>query len=345
MTNKASIEYVDLINKSGLSIYDAVPPELFIPTPILQTILRTKLIGISTAGMANRTRSKFVKEQIAAALGYPVPKSFKKTQPRYPGQNFDNYVQKSRNLQIWNEIINISRRYVIVSVTHDDLIDNVKVVMGDVISELDTTGTLTTKYQAKLTIKSHTCELISSTDTANICSVLGKSVDSEKLIDPIANPKAELLLPINEIYKLLLPLVNTKFTDNGVDQERNRGAALHSAISNALGYNNHADDGNYPDIRHQLLEVKLQTSPTIDLGQHSPDSLVPLPIPAMKGFTPNNTDIRYAIFSGKTDGSYVTLTGLFVTTGADFYSRFTQFGGNVTNTKLQIPLPRNFFGN
>ena len=71
MTNKASIEYVDLINKSGLSIYDAVPPELFIPTPILQTILRTKLIGISTAGMANRTRSKFVKEQIAAALGYP----------------------------------------------------------------------------------------------------------------------------------------------------------------------------------------------------------------------------------------------------------------------------------
>lgn len=343
MSDKTPEQYVELISKSGLSIYDAIPPELLVPTPILQAILRSELIGVSTAGMANRTRSKFVKEQICSALGYPIPKSFKKTQPRYPGQNFDNYVQKSRNLQIWNEVIDVARRYVIVSVTGEDVIDTVKIVKGDVIAALDTTGTLTTKYQASLTINEHNSELVSPIDTADICAVLGDKVETKNLVNPIANPEAGLLLPISEIYSRLLPLVNTKFVDDGIDQERNRGAALHNAISEALGYNKHADDGNYPDIRHQLLEVKLQTSPTIDLGQHSPDSLVPLPIPAINNYTPKNTDVRYAIFSGETNGKLVTLTGLFVVTGEDFYARFTQFGGNVTNTKLQIPLPRDFF--
>jgi len=343
MTETSPQQYVELIRESGLSIYDAVPPELLVPTPILQAILRLELVGVSTAGMANRTRSKFVKEQICSALGYPIPKSFKKTQPRYPGQNFDNYVQKSRNLQIWNEVIDVARRYVIVSVTNDDVIDTVKIVKGDVIAALDTTGTLTTKYQARLTINEQATELVSPIDTADLCAVLGNDIDQKRLLNPISNPESGLLLPISEIYARLLPLIHTQFVDDGIDQERNREAALHSAISDALGYDSHADDGNYPDIRHQLLEVKLQTSPTIDLGQHSPDSLVPLPIPPIDGFTPNNTDIRYAIFSGETDGLVVTLTGLFVITGADFYSRFAQFGGNVTNTKLQIPLPRDFF--
>lgn len=53
--------------------------------------------------------------------------------------------------------------------------------------------------------------------------------------------------------------------------------------------------------------------------------------------------MRYAIFAAQTDGSMVTLTRLYLTTGSDFFTRFPQFQGRVLNRKLQIPLPRDFF--
>ncbi len=65
-----------------------------------------------------------------AAQDYPVPFSFARVQPRFPGQLFDTYTQKSNNLQIWNEEIVPSRRYVIVRVADDGKIVKVKVVTG-----------------------------------------------------------------------------------------------------------------------------------------------------------------------------------------------------------------------
>ena len=101
-----SKNYVGNIRSSGLSIYDTIEigdPDHWIPTPELEDLLNNSLAGISLAGLALRTRSKVAKVRVCQALGYPVPASFKKTQPRFPGQFFDTYVQKSDNLQIWNE--------------------------------------------------------------------------------------------------------------------------------------------------------------------------------------------------------------------------------------------------
>jgi len=151
--------YVDAIRRSGLTIYDAVEigdPDLWIPTPELEELLHVALRGISLAGLPLRTRSKVVKEHVCQALGYPVPPSFKKSQPRFFGQNFDTYVQKSNNLQVWNEDLASTRRYVIIRVNDRDEICRVKVVTGDTLSLLDTTGTLTQKYQARL-IPGMTC--------------------------------------------------------------------------------------------------------------------------------------------------------------------------------------------
>lgn len=97
------INYVSNIRNSGLSIYNDIDFEnqkLFIPLFALERILSDFLIGKSLNGLPLRTRSKIVKSLICEALGYPVPKSFIKTQPRFPGQNFDVYTQKSMNVQI-----------------------------------------------------------------------------------------------------------------------------------------------------------------------------------------------------------------------------------------------------
>jgi hypothetical protein len=123
----------------------------------------------------------------------------------------------------------------------------------------------------------------------------------------------------------------------------NRGAALHRLVCEALGYANYKDDGQFPDIRHQLLEVKLQTSPTIDLGLAAPNSKEALDVPKINNRQVRHRDVRYAIFCAQTNDTVVTITHLFLSTGAAFFSRFPQFKGKVLNKKLQIPLPTDFF--
>ena len=110
-----------------------------------------------------------------------------------------------------------------------------------------------------------------------------------------------------------------------------------------LGYTDYRDDGQFPDVRHQLLEVKLQTSPTIDLGLVRPDDTQALDIPHIESQQIRYCDVRYALFSARSDGKYVTLTHLFLSTGERFFTRFPQFQGKVLNRKLQIPLPADFF--
>ncbi len=105
-TNNSPLDpqrFVAAIRQSGLTIYDLIKigdPALWIPTPELQALLDAGMRGLSLAGLPRRTRSKAVKKKVCQALGYPVPKSFQKTQPRFLGQMFDTYVQKSNNLQV-----------------------------------------------------------------------------------------------------------------------------------------------------------------------------------------------------------------------------------------------------
>ena len=110
-------------------------------------------------------------------------------------------------------------------------------------------------------------------------------------------------------------------------------------VCEALGYGIYKDSGQFPDVPNQLLEIKLQTSPTIDLGLVLPTSK--LEIKDIEQF--RHCDVRYVIFYGNIDGSNVILTKLLMCSGEKFFDHFSQFEGSVLNTKIQIPLPKNFF--
>jgi len=339
-------QYVEAIRRSGMSIYDPIEigdPELWIPTSELEVLLDMALRGISLSGLPLRTRSKVVKQHVCRALGYPVPSRFRHTRPRFPGQCFDTYIQKSNNLQVWNEDLAPTRRYVIIRVGEEDKITKVKVVTGDTLAVLNTTGTLTQKYQARLIPSELHSELISGEDTDKLRPFVRPGVKVAMGVSPVDHPRSSQLIPVGEIYERLRLLVGRQFTDTGSDQERNRGAALHQLVCQYLGYNNYQDDGQFPDIRNQLLEVKLQTSPTIDLGLVCPDSEGVLDVPRIGGQQIRHCDVRYALFYATTDGEYVTITHFFLTTGEKFFERFPQFQGKVLNKKLQISLPSNFF--
>jgi hypothetical protein len=266
---------------------------------------------------------------VCEALGYPVPKSFKRTKPRFPGQNFDTYVQKSNNLQIWNEQVSPSRRYVLIRVNEESVVTKVRVVSGEVIAEYDTTGTLTQKYQAKSRRPVISSTLVSSTDTIRVVQAVIRTVRQRFLH----------FSPIAQLYQKLITLTGSTVPNVGHDQERGRGGALHRAVYRCLGHAPFADTGQFPDIPDQLLEVKLQTSPTIDLGLVCPDGTGP--ISDMPEF--RHCDVRYAVFYGSVSGRDVMLDHLVLATGEDFFTFFQRFEGKVLNKKLQIRLPADFF--
>ena len=327
-------EYRERIQESKLTIYDSLDgsPELLIPTAGLESILRSSLQGM-LLDFPIRTRSKYVKSAICEAIGYPVPKSFRKTQPRFPGQDFDVYVQKSNNLQIWNEALDANRRYVLVRVGDDLRVTTVRVVTGHQLVKLDTTGTLTRKLQARALQRVEASRLVSQTDTLELTTEIQNARDAKE------GSLLGSLLTTKQLYEKLLLLIGTEFENPGSDQERNRGWGLHKAVSKQLGLDLADDDGQFPDVRDQLLELKLQTAGTVDLGLVSPrdESL-------LVGFdNVRNCDVRYAIFYGTIVDEKIRLDHLVLTNGADFFTYFQQMQGKVENTKNQIRLPNGFF--
>ena len=300
------VEYNLKISESGKTIYDefvSSSDSLYIPSDALTHMLADGLIGMNLNGVALRTRSKIVKSKICEILGYPIPKSFKKTQPRFLSQNFDIYIQKRMNVQIWNEEIDPQRRYVFIQVDTDDIIIGIKIINGDQLAELDRTGTLTTKYQATM----HNLEkssLLSDDDTERVGHWCRKFVDLSG-VRPTSVPIKGDLLTIYEIFSRICCLEGEVLPHLGYLQERNRGAKLHRIICGLLGYSTYEDDGTYPDIMNQLIEIKLQTSPTIDLGLHSPDDDTALF--AIDGQEFRSKDVRYIIIDGFVESDNVRI--------------------------------------
>lgn len=342
-----ALNKVHNIFKSDLSIYDKIEVgdnDLWLISQELEAILDDKLKGFNLQGLPLRTRSKVVKTEVCKALGYSIPRSFKKTQPRFLGQKFDTYVQKSNNLQVWNEDLDLSRRYVLIKVNENDFVTKVKVVSGSDLAPLDTTGKLTQKYQARLQNVEKAFELVCEDDTENIIELQTKtSTITFQNSNPTDEPNQGNILSINEIYKQLKVIVGQSFKNPGSVQERNRGAELHQLVCKALGYLTYQDNGQFPDVRHQLLEVKLQTAATIDLGLISPDSDVALDMKKVGNVVIKYSDVRYAVFYGVIEDGVVKIRNLIVTNGANFYTRFPKFEGKGLNKKIQIPLPTNFF--
>lgn len=343
------IDYRNNIANKNLTIHDEIDIsdiELFIPNQQLEQLLNAHLVGMEF-NQAIKTRSKLIKQEICKILGYQVENSFpraKKTDlnptARFKGQNFDVYNQSSNNLQIWNAEVVPNRRYVITNINSQHIIEKVKVVNGTEIANLDNTGKLTQKYQASFGERNTSQELVSPTDTLNLIPYLAHTHVSLAGISPVSNPQIGQLLPISVLFPILSNLIGSEFADPGRTQERNRGAGLHRLVCNSLGFDNYADNGQFPDIRNQLLEVKLQTSPTIDLGLVCPDSNESLGI-TIGSYTIKHSDTRYAVFYGFTDGVTVKVTNLVLTTGQDFFTRFRQFSG--TNKKIQMRLPDSFW--
>jgi hypothetical protein len=335
-------EVRDHISRLGVDLYNspATADSQFFYTPdVLEMLLKSELVGrTDLAGWAVKTRAVVAKKIVAEALGYDAPQSFKRVSPRLPHPAIDVYAQQSNNLQIWNEEVDAERRYVILILDDHEILD-VRVVAGADLAQYDKTGKLTKKFQASRLYESAESTLVSDYDTDNFIERLDPgNIASPN--PPVAQPEQGGVLTVAEIYSRLLPMVGSTYDDPGIVQERNRGTVVHREACRRLDTGAFADNGQFPDILSQLVEVKLQLARTVDLGLELPSSDTPL---ASANGVLDVCDVRYAIFYADRDGSSFTITSLVVTTGADFFQEYRQFGGLTSNAKLQLRLPSSWF--
>ena len=334
------------IRQAFIDIYEPLLPyraELFYPDDELSALFSASIVDEVLSGPI-RSRSKSAKQMVSRAMGYEPPASFRKERPRFPGQDLDVYVQVSDNLQIWNQEVYPERRYVLIRPGEDGKVEAVRVVRGKQLAHWDTTGTLTSKFQASRDRGHRGSKLVSPNDTAHFAGVLQPSAVPKTALASQGSgnaPKPGSVLPIAEMYKRLLPLIGLRLPPTGAEQDRARGESLQEAVCKELGLGEYKNHGQWPDIVSQALEVKLQTSRTIDLGLVLPtdESAAPDLHPKLR-----HCDARYLIAYGDLDDvGAATITAIVVATGEDFFQEFTQFGGLVKNTKRQIRLPSRLF--
>jgi hypothetical protein len=338
-----ALEIRAAVAELGFDIYEPLTayPEAVYTTAELEALLSHVLEG-QVFDAPIRTRAKLAKQATAKALGYPAPKTLKKTKPRFPGQDLDVYVQQSHNLQIWNDEVSPTRRYAILGLDAKNRVYAVRVIEGIELAPFDRTGTLTSKYQAKRIAGRTGSTLVVPADTDALIQELApvSAVDPAALavMSPANQPANGQVLTIEALHRRLLGLIGQALPYS--PSERQRGELLHRAACEALGLGSYADTGQFPDILCQALEVKLQSAGTIDLGLVSPSSEEPALTlsPRLR-----HCDARYLIAYASHQADAFVIDEIVVSTGAAFYGEFQQFGGLVQNKKLQLRLPRDFF--
>ena len=145
--------------------------------------------------------------------------------------------------------------------------------------------------------------------------------------DPVANAPADpdLLFTLDEIAVLLKPLmgVDAPRDDGGrILEVRPKGHWFEFEVAKRLGYHYPPGAGLFPDLRHQLLEVKHHTgkSVTIDFGHHHPGSEDVIEARWNEKVRARVRDIRYLIALAPPPDHKVSV--MVLATGAEINSIF-----------------------
>lgn len=140
--------------------------------------------------------------------------------------------------------------------------------------------------------------------------------------------------------KLLKSLVAEKLI--GVQLEdidtKSKGQLLERKVLELMGYKSNKSDllyGAFPDIPNQLLEVKVQESPTVDLGKFTPENEEV--VMEDLGFT--TFDVRYLI--ALTNPRTGIIEGVILSPGEKLGELFSYVSS--VNYKCQRAIPMSFF--
>ncbi|PKE65713.1 nuclease [Macrococcoides caseolyticum] len=303
---------------------------------------------------------KKIATPIAVSSDYSIIPPKSKGVPKILTEIVDSYIVTTGhkyNLQIWNRnpsidsilveysdpneknIMTTDVRYIFTKVNPiNQTIETIVILTGKyIIEKFGEFGVPTVKEQFILSNQSRK-ELIEDNsiiekDTETIKKVtVENAILKNKSIKDKYDPQT--LLSMEALHSMLKNKLIGLHLDNL--STKNRGQTLELIVAELLGYDvTHKDtlSGNYPDINHQLLEVKVQDSYMIDLGKYSPQN----PVNIVDNIS--TLDVRYLI--ALTNENTSLIEGILLTSGSELGKYGTYIAEK--SFKCQKTIPMSFF--
>ncbi|MBN2758358.1 MAG: hypothetical protein JXR51_14385 [Bacteroidales bacterium] len=293
---------------------------------------------------------------------YKIVPPKKKGVPKLLRELIDTYIVtsgNSYNLQVWNRFPNSQStlieysdgskvrtkdiRYVFVKIdTNNNLIESVLILSPDyIVNAFGKFGKPTIKHQLLVSqriregIINQAEPILIEPDTAKV----KKIATSRNIIlkTGFNNPPTKNQIFSIEKLKTIISknLIGFKIK---ADTTKNRGQALEEKCLLLLGYEKDTNsllEGGYPDIRNQLLEIKIQDAQTIDLGKYSPEFEEII----NDELQLTTKDVRYLI--ALTDKDDLIIKGIILMPGEALEKHFTYVSD--TSFKCQRAIPMSFF--
>ena len=323
---------------------------------------KTRTDGSNMRKLIANTLEKHELPSTAIDGSYEIVPPRKKGIPKITLEFLDTYLVtsgKSYNLQIWNRIP-ASESLLIKYETGESLkCTDVRIVLVKINTQNNTISSiviLTPKYIEKKfgnfgkpTIKHQL--LISNKVRQEIYNRKNKILsfpDSDRLsyfithsykkpdTNMISEPDSQKLYSIELLEKTVAEkLIGLKLDAAAT---KTRGQALEKKVLELLGYEKKHNDllyGAFPDIKNQLLEVKVQDSQTVDLGKFSPENEEIV----IENSSLTTFDVRYLI--ALTNPKTEIIEGIILAPGEKLGELFSYVSEK--SYKCQKAIPMSFF--
>lgn len=322
---------------------------------------KTRTDGANLRSLVFDTLTQYKTYELADEADYEVLTEKGKGIPRILPEFLDTCIitnNKDYNMQVWNRIPDSDMplirytnssdvltckdvRYLLIKVENNMIVSILLLTPEYITRHFGKFGVPTIKHQliinpkkrkeiidASIPILFKNDERLIFNKMSNIEITTLDSIHDEPIMEKIIRIEDIFEIVKNEIIGFELKNTSTKL----------KGQELEKLVSEKLGYRISEDDlmvGGFPDLPSQLLEVKVQESPTVDLGKYSPQ--------IEKTIFPNlgvtTLDIRYLIVLS--DSSSGRIEGAVLCPGKFLGEYFTYVANK--SYKCQRTIPAHFF--
>lgn len=323
---------------------------------------KTRTDGSNNRKLIASTLENFDLPDIANESDFEILPPKRKGLPKITREFIDTYMVTSGtsyNLQVWNRIpasdtllikytsgesLKCSNvRFVFSNIDiENQKIASILILTPDYIeSQFGKFGKPTIKHQLLISsiernkIYESEDKILLYPDTQKIQNHINPDFDSPNM-NMVEEPKLDELFSIEAIKERVAKKLIGQKLDSAAT--KNRGQALERMVLNLLGYKAKEDSllyGGFPDIKNQLLEVKVQDSPTVDLGMYTPESEEIV----FSDLGISTFDIRYLI--ALTNPNTEIIEGIILSPGKYLGELFSYVSNK--SYKCQRSIPMSFF--
>lgn len=323
---------------------------------------KTRTDGSNIRKLIASTLEKYSLPELAEQGQFEIAPPKSKGVPKIAREFIDTYIVTSGtsyNLQVWNRIPATETllvkyesgeslkctdvRFVFVRIdTENNKIASVVILTPEYIEQkFGKFGKPTIKHQLLISSKvrneiyEREDKILSFPDSKKLSYQIRHDYEPPKS-GMVEEPSIQHLFSIGLLKKMVAEkLIGFKLDAAAT---KNRGQALEKKVLELLGYEVNENDllyGAFPDIRNQLLEVKVQDSPTVDLGKFSPEKEEIV----IEDSDLTTFDVRYLI--ALTNPKTEIIEGIILSPGEKLGELFSYVSAE--SYKCQRAIPMSFF--